>query len=45
MLGFIKALPIVLLIAGLGYGAHSWIVGKLENRRSQSAERSIANSR
>ena len=38
MLGFIKALPIILLIAGLGYGAHSWIVGKLETRIDQQQQ-------
>ena len=35
MLGFIKALPIVILLASAGYAAHSWIVGKLETRIEQ----------
>ena len=32
MLGFIKTLPIIILLAGAGYGAHKFIVGQLENR-------------
>lgn len=32
MLGFIKALPIVILVGGLAFGAHKFIVGQLETR-------------
>jgi TolA-binding protein len=32
MLGLIRALPILLLIGGLAYSAHSWIVNRLENQ-------------
>lgn len=32
MLGFIKALPIMILVGGLAFGAHKFIVGQLETR-------------
>ena len=32
MLGLIKALPIVILVGGLAFGAHKFIVGQLETR-------------
>ena len=32
MLGFIKALPIIILLGGLAYGAHTFVVGQLETR-------------
>ena len=32
MLGFIKALPLIILLAGVGYGAHKFIVGQLDTR-------------
>ena len=35
MLGFIKALPIFIIIAGIAWGGHNWIVGKLETRIDQ----------
>ena len=35
MLGFIKALPLILLLGGIAYGGHNWIVGKLETRIDQ----------
>jgi len=38
MLGFLKALPAIILLASIGYGAHSWIVGKLETRIDQQQQ-------
>ena len=35
MLGFIKALPIMIVILGAGYAAHSFIVNEKENRINQ----------
>ena len=35
MLGLIKALPLILLLAGAGYAAHTFIVGQLEGRIAQ----------
>ncbi len=35
MLGFIKALPLIILLGGIAYGGHNWIVGKLETRIDQ----------
>lgn len=35
MLGLIKALPIVILLAGAGYSAHKWIVTRLEDQITQ----------
>lgn len=35
MLGFIKALPIILIILGAGYAAHSFIVNEKDNRINQ----------
>ena len=32
MLGLIKALPIIILVGGLAFGAHKFIVGQLETR-------------
>jgi len=32
MLGFIRLLPVILLVGGLAYGAHNWIVGRLETQ-------------
>jgi hypothetical protein len=32
MLGFIKTLPIIILVGGLAFGAHKFIVGQLETR-------------
>ena len=32
MLGFIKTLPIIILLGGLAFGAHKFIVGQLETR-------------
>lgn len=32
MLGLIRALPIILLVGGLAYGAHTWIVNRLEGQ-------------
>lgn len=32
MLGFIKTLPIIILLAGAGYAAHKFVVGQLETR-------------
>jgi len=38
MLGFIKALPLILLIGGIAWGGHNWIVGKLETRIDQQQQ-------
>ena len=35
MLGLIKSLPLLLLVAGAAYAAHTFIVGQLESRISQ----------
>ena len=35
MLGFIKALPILIILGGIAYGGHTWMVGKLEDRIEQ----------
>lgn len=35
MLGFIKALPIIIILFGAGYAAHSFIVNEKENRINQ----------
>lgn len=35
MLGMIKALPLVILLAGGGYAAHKFIVGQLQDRIGQ----------
>ena len=35
MLGFIKALPIILILAVSGYGAHKFIVNEKDNRINQ----------
>ena len=32
MLGFIRLLPVILLVGGLAYGAHNWIVSRLETQ-------------
>lgn len=32
MLGFIKTLPIIILLAGAGWAAHKFVVGQLETR-------------
>ena len=32
MLGFIRLLPVILLVGGLAYGAHNWIVNRLETQ-------------
>ena len=35
MLGFIKTLPIIILLGGLAFGAHKFIVGQLDDRIEQ----------
>lgn len=35
MLGLIKSLPIIILLAGAGFGAHKFIVNEKENRINQ----------
>lgn len=32
MLGILRALPLILLLGGLAYGAHNWIVNRLETQ-------------
>jgi hypothetical protein len=38
MLGFIKALPLIIVLAGIGYGGHKFIVGQLETRISNQQQ-------
>lgn len=38
MLAFIRLLPVILLVGGLAYGAHNWIVGRLETQISNQQQ-------
>ena len=38
MLAFIRILPVILLVGGLAYGAHNWIVGRLETQISNQQQ-------